>query len=165
MNLIVAVDKNWGIGKDNKLLAHIPEDMLAFREQTMNKVVVMGRKTLESFPGKKPLKNRTNIVLTSNRNYTVDDAIIVHSEKELYDELRKYNTELIYVIGGESIYNLLINSCRRAYVTYIDKEYDADTHFPNLDERPKWKLIDESSRDHINDDGTRFRFRTYIRFI
>lgn len=165
MNLIVAVDKNWGIGKDNKLLAHIPEDMLAFREQTMNKVVVMGRKTLESFPVKKPLKNRINIVLTSDRNYAIDDAIIVHSERELYDELRKYNTESIYVIGGESIYNLLINSCRRAYVTYIDKKYDADTHFPNLDERPEWKLIDESSIDHINDDGTRFRFRTYIRFI
>lgn len=165
MRAIVAADEHWGIGKDNKLLAHIPEDMLAFREQTMNKVVVMGRKTLESFPGKKPLKNRINIVLTSDRDYTADGAIIVHSERELYEELRKYNTEFIYVIGGESIYNLLINSCRRAYVTYIDKEYDADTHFPNLDERPEWTLIDESSKDHINDDGTRFRFRTYIRFI
>ena len=79
MNLIVAADKNWGIGKDNKLLVSIPSDMKFFRQETMGKVVVMGRKTLESFPNGLPLKNRTNVVLTSDKNYQVKDAVIVHS--------------------------------------------------------------------------------------
>ena len=83
MNLIVAADKNWGIGKDNKLLVSIPSDMKFFRQETMGKVVVMGRKTLESFPNGLPLKNRTNVVLTSDKNYQVKDAVIVHSEEEL----------------------------------------------------------------------------------
>lgn len=85
MNVIVAVDKNWGIGKDNKLLVSIPSDMKFFREETMNKVVVMGRKTLESFPNGLPLKRRTNIVLTKDRNYKVKDAILVHSVEELME--------------------------------------------------------------------------------
>ena len=83
MNLIVAADKNWGIGKDNKLLVSIPSDMKFFRQETMGKVVVMGRKTLESFPNGLPLKNRTNVVLTSDKNYQVKDAVIVHSIDEV----------------------------------------------------------------------------------
>ena len=81
MNLIAAVDKNWAIGCKNKLLVSIPADMKFFRETTTGKVVVMGRKTLESFPGGQPLKKRTNIVLTSDRNYKVKDAIVVHTVK------------------------------------------------------------------------------------
>ena len=90
MNLIVAADKNWGIGKDNKLLVSIPSDMKFFRQETMGKVVVMGRKTLESFPNGLPLKNRTNVVLTSDKNYQVKDAVIVHSIDEVLEELKKY---------------------------------------------------------------------------
>ena len=90
MKIIVAADKNWGIGKDNKLLVSIPADMKMFRQETTGKVCVMGRKTLESFPGGLPLKNRTNIVLTRNENYKVKDAIIVHSIEELMEELKKY---------------------------------------------------------------------------
>ena len=103
MNLIVAVDKNWAIGKDNKLLVSIPDDMKFFRETTSGKVVVMGRKTLESFPNGKPLKNRVNIVLTRDESYQVKDAIVVHSKEELDKELAKYNSDDIFVIGGESI--------------------------------------------------------------
>ena len=103
MNLIVAVDKNWGIGKNNKLLVSIPSDMKFFRETTSGKVVVMGRKTLESFPNGMPLKNRVNIVLTSNRDYCVKDAVIVHTLEELQEELKKYKSEDIYVIGGDSV--------------------------------------------------------------
>lgn len=103
MNLIVAVDKNWAIGLHNKLLVSIPADMKFFRETTMGKVVVMGRKTLESFPGGQPLKKRTNIVLTSDKNYKVKDAVVVNSVEALLEELRQYNDEDIYVIGGESI--------------------------------------------------------------
>ena len=93
MNLIVAADKNWGIGKDNKLLVSIPSDMKFFRQETMGKVVVMGRKTLESFPNGLPLKNRTNVVLTSDKNYQVKDAVIVHSIDEVLEELKKYDQD------------------------------------------------------------------------
>ena len=108
MNLIAAVDKNWAIGRNNKLLVSIPDDMKFFRETTTGKVVVMGRKTLESFPGKKPLKNRVNIVLTGDRSYQADGAVIVHDMEELHEELKKYPSEDIYVIGGESIYKQLL---------------------------------------------------------
>ena len=104
MNLIVAADKNWGIGKDNKLLVSIPSDMKFFRQETMGKVVVMGRKTLESFPNGLPLKNRTNVVLTSDKNYQVKDAVIVHSIDEVLEELKKYDDDEIYVIGGGKVY-------------------------------------------------------------
>ena len=94
MKIIVDADKNWGIGKDNKLLVSIPADMKMFRQETTGKVCVMGRKTLESFPGGLPLKNRTNIVLTRNENYKVKDAIIVHSIEELMEEVRDHDPRL-----------------------------------------------------------------------
>ena len=140
MNIIAAADKNWGIGKDNQLLDHIPEDMKFFRETTMGKVVVMGRKTLESFPGGQPLKKRTNIVLTRDKNYKVKDAIVVHGVEELLEELKNYDEKEIYVIGGESIYRALLPYCKVAHVTKIDHAYEADTYFPNLDEMEDWKV-------------------------
>ncbi len=161
MNLIVAVDRNWAIGKDNKLLVSIPDDMKFFRETTTGKVVVMGRKTLESFPNGKPLKNRVNIVLTRDPNYTVKDAIVVHSKDELDAELKKYNSDDIFVIGGESIYRLLLDECRCAFVTYVDYAYDADTYFQNLDEKPEWKLYEESEEQTYYD--IEFYFRTYVK--
>ena len=108
MNAIVAADKNWAIGYKNKLLVSIPADMKFFRQMTGGKVVVMGRKTLESFPNGLPLKNRTNIVLTGNPNYHVKDAVIVHTTEELLEELKKYDEEEIFVIGGESIYRMML---------------------------------------------------------
>lgn len=140
MNLIVAVDKNWAIGKDNGLLVSIPADMKFFRETTIGKVVVMGRKTLESFPGGQPLKKRTNIVLTRDANYNVKDAIVVHSIEALLEELKKYEQEEIYVIGGESIYRALLPHCNVAHVTKINHAYAADTYFPNLDEMADWEI-------------------------
>ena len=140
MNLIAAVDKNWAIGYQNKLLTSIPEDMKFFRQTTTGKVVVMGRKTLESFPGKKPLKNRTNIVLTKNPSYQAEGAIVVHSEDELREELKKYDSEDIFVIGGESIYRQLLDECDKAYITKIEYAYTADAYFPNLDEKEEWKI-------------------------
>ena len=138
MNLIVAVDKNWAIGNENKLLVSIPQDMKFFRETTMGKVVVMGRKTLESFPGGQPLKKRTNIVLTRDKNYQVKDAIVVNTVDELLQELKKYDEEEIYVIGGESIYRQMLPYCKVAHVTKINHAYEADTYFPNLDEKDEW---------------------------
>ncbi|MBO6129833.1 MAG: dihydrofolate reductase [Pseudobutyrivibrio sp.] len=160
MNLIVAVDKNWAIGKENKLLVSIPDDMKFFRETTTGKVVVMGRKTLESFPNSKPLPNRVNIVLTRDKDYDAKGAVVVHSKEELDNELKKYNTEDIFIIGGESIYRLMLDACDRAFVTYVDYGYDADTYFPNLDEASNWKLAEESEEQTYYD--IEFYFRTYI---
>ena len=144
MNLILSADKNWAIGKDNKLLVSIPADMKFFRETTTGKVVVMGRKTLESFPNGLPLKNRTNIVLTANPDYQVKDAILVHSKTELEEELKKYKSEDIYVIGGGSVYRMLLKECDTAHVTKINYAYEADTCFPNLDEDPDWEIVADS---------------------
>ena len=150
MNLIVAVDKNWAIGYGNKLLVSIPQDMKFFRETTSGKVVVMGRKTLESFPGGQPLKKRTNIVLTENPNYEVKDAVVVHDIGSLLEELKQYPAEDVYVIGGESVYRALLPYCDKAYVTRIDHAYLADTYFPNLDEDPEWKMT------KVSDEQTYF---------
>ena len=147
MKLIAAVDKNWAIGYKNQLLVSIPSDMKQFRQNTTGHIVVMGRKTLESFPGGLPLKNRRNIVLTSNRNYQVKDAVIVHSEEELKEELKKYDTDEIFVIGGESIYRMLEPLCDEAFITKIDHSYQADAHVPNLDADPSWVLKEESEEN------------------
>ena len=144
MNIIVAADKNWGIGKDNKLLVSIPADMKFFRGTTTGNVVVMGRKTLESFPGGLPLKRRTNIVLTKDVNYQVKDAVLVHSVEELLEELKKYDSENVYVIGGDSVYRQLLPYCDIAHVTKIDYAYEADSYFPNLDEDPQWEVTASS---------------------
>ena len=161
MNVIVAVDKNWGIGKDNKLLVSIPSDMKFFREETMNKVVVMGRKTLESFPNGLPLKRRTNIVLTKDRNYKVKDAILVHSVEELMEELKKYDSEDIYVIGGDSIYRQLLPYCDVAHVTKIDYAYEADSYFPNLDEMSDWTV--ERTSEELKYFDLEYMFVKYVR--
>ena len=144
MNLIAAVDNNWAIGKNNQLLVSIPADMKFFRTTPTGKVVVMGRKTLESFPNGQPLKNRTNIVLTHDRTYRVKDAVVVYSMDELREELKKYDSEDIYVIGGESIYRQLVDECDVAHITKIDFAYDADAYFPNLDEKDEWEITADS---------------------
>ena len=143
MNLIVAVDKNWAIGKDNKLLVSIPADMKFFRETTKGNVVVMGRKTLESFPQGQPLQKRVNIVISQNENYQVKGAVVVHSIEEAVEEAKKYEGD-VYVIGGESIYRAMLPYCQMALVTKIDHAYEADTYFPNLDEDPEWELTGET---------------------
>ena len=159
MNLIVAVDKNWAIGKENKLLVSIPQDMKFFRETTMGKVVVMGRKTLESFPGGQPLKKRTNIVITRDKNYSVKDAIVVHSVEEALEELKNYDSDDIYVIGGESIYRQMLPYCDVAHVTKIDHAYEADTYFPNLDEKEDWLVTG------VSDEQTYFNLEyEFVRY-
>ena len=151
MNLIVAVDKNWGIGHDNELLVRIPADQRFFRETTTGNVVIMGRKTLESFPGKQPLKNRTNIVITNKKDYEVKDAIVVHSVEEALKQVEDIPTEQVYVIGGSSIYEQMLPYCDVAHVTKIDYAYQADCFFPNLDELPEWKVTGESEEQTYYD--------------
>ena len=159
MNLIVAVDKNWAIGLKNKLLVSIPEDMKFFRTETAGKVVVMGRKTLESFPGGMPLKNRTNIVLTGNRDYAVKGALVLHTVEEVLKELERYPSQEVYIIGGESIYRQFLPYCDTAHVTKIDYAYEADTYFPNLDEIPEWKVTASSGEKTYYD--LEFEFLKY----
>ena len=142
MKLIVAADRNWAIGKNNKLMWSIPADMKFVRETTQGNVVIMGRKTLESFPQGQPLKNRVNIVITRNPSYKVKDAVVVHSVEEAIEESRKYDGD-VFVIGGESIYRAMLPYCDTALVTRIDYAYEADTWFPNLDEDEEWELTDE----------------------
>ena len=144
MKLIVAVDSNWGIGLRNALLVHIPSDMKFFRSETMGKTIIMGRKTLESFPNGLPLKNRTNIVLTKNPGYHVKGAVVCHSVEEVLEELKKYSTEDVYIIGGDSIYKEFLPYCDVAHVTRIDHAYEADAFFPNIEEMPEWVLTGES---------------------
>ena len=151
MNLIAAVDANWAIGKDNSLLVSIPEDMKFFRNTTSGHVVVMGRKTLESFPNGAPLKNRVNIVLTHNKDYSKDGAVIVRDTAELMEELKKYDTSEIFVIGGGSIYSLLLPVCDTAYITRIDAAFEADTYFPDLDKMEDW-YIEERSETFLSGD-------------
>ena len=144
MNMIVAVDDNWGIGYKNKMPVSIPADKKFFRDTTTGKVVVMGRKTLESFPGQRPLPNRVNIVLTGRANYEVKGAVIVHSLEELLQELSRYPAEDVYVIGGDSVYHQMLPYCGLVHVTKIHHRYEVDTWFPNLDEMPEWEITADS---------------------
>lgn len=144
MNAIVAVDNNWAIGCKNSLLVRIPADHKNFRQETTGKVVVLGRKTLETFPQGMPLPNRTNIILSTNPEYKVKDAVVVHSKEELDTELKKYPTEDVYIIGGESVYRMMLPECDVVHVTKIDHDYEADAYFPDLDKDEAWEITAES---------------------
>lgn len=161
MRLIAAVDSNWAIGYKNRLLVSIPADQKYFREQTLGKVVVLGRKTLETFPNQMPLKGRTNIILTHNEKFSVKDAVVVHSTDELLEELKKYNSDDIYIIGGESVYKEMLPYCDVAEITKIDKKFDADAYFPNLDENPDWEVVADSDEQTYFD--LEFRFLKYVK--
>ena len=156
MNVIAAVDNNWAIGYQGSLLVRIPSDQKMFREMTEGKVIVMGRKTLETFPQKQPLKNRINIVLSRNEEYTVKGALVVHSIKELMEELKKYDDADIFVVGGSSVYEQLLPYCDTAHITKIDYAYQADAYFPNLDAMPEWELTADS------DEQTYFDLEYYF---
>lgn len=156
MNIIVAVDRNWAIGNKNALLVKIPRDQKLFMEMTMGKVVVMGRNTLESLPQKQPLGNRINIVLSTDKNYKVKGATVVSSLEALFAELEQYESDDIFVIGGESIYRQLLPYCDTAHITKIDYTYEADAHFPKLDEMPGWELVADS------DEQTYFDLEYYF---
>ncbi len=144
MNIIVAVDSNWAIGNKDRLLVSIPNDHKRFREETIGKVVVLGRKTLQTFPQGQPLKNRTNIILSRDKDYAVKGATVVHSVEELLRELEQYPSEDVYVIGGESVYRQLLMYCDTAHVTKIDHAYEADTYFPDLDKDLDWEITADS---------------------
>lgn len=156
MQLIVAVDENWAIGNGNKLLVRIPEDQKFFRQTTMGNVVVLGRKTLDEFPNGLPLKGRKNIILSRDENYQVQDATVVHSKEELLQELQQYDSDQVFIIGGESIYRMMYEYCDTAHVTKIQYTYQADKYFPDLDKEQNWSIVGES------DEQTYFDLEYYF---
>lgn len=163
MIAIACVDLKNGIGKDGNLLISIPEDQKFFRETTRDSVVVMGRKTLFSFKNKEPLKNRINIVFTSNvqlkeeyKNF--DNIYFVQNELDFDNILKKYNDKKVFLIGGEKIYFDLIDKCDTALITKVYKEFEADTFFPDLAERG-FKVEKESELFTYNDIN--YKFITY----
>ena len=161
MKCIVAVDENWAIGYKNQLLVSIPADMRFFKEMTTGKVVVMGKNTLESFPGGKPLANRTNIVVALEKDYKVPGATVVNSIEEALEAVKEYDTEDVYIIGGASIYKQFLQYCDVAHVTKIDYAYAADTYFPNLDKDDEWEITADSEEQTYYD--LEYRFLKYER--
>ena len=157
MKLIAAVSENWGIGKDNRLLFNIPKDMKFFREMTTGKTVILGRKNLESFPGGKPLKNRTNVVLTHNESFCAEGVLTAHSVDELL--AMPCVDKDSFVIGGESVYRQLLPYCDTCYITKVFAKPDCDRFMVNLDESVEWELISESEK--ISDNGYEICFCTY----
>lgn len=161
MNLIAAVDNNWAIGLKGQLLVSIPADQKRFRNETINKVVVLGRKTMDTFPGGRPLKNRRNIILSRNPKYEVKDAEVVHTIDELLELVKDVNTEDVYIIGGESIYREFLPYCDRAYITKINYTYQSDAYFPNLDKDEEWEMVNESDEETYYDLD--YTYRLYER--
>jgi len=159
MKLIAAVNKNWGIGKDNDLLYHIPGDMKFFRSKTKDNIIIVGRKTLESFPDGKPLKFRTNVVLTTDTNYKADDAVIFNTVDDIVSYVKNHSDKDVYVCGGAQIYNLFLPLCSTAYITKIDDDKDAEKFMTNLDDNPDWKLIEQS--ETFVENGYSYKFCTY----
>ena len=157
MNAIVAVDKKWGIGKNNDLLFSIPEDMKFFRTTTSGKVVVMGANTLRSFPGGNPLKNRTNIVLSTTIKR--DDCVVVDSLDKLLEEIKKYPKDEVYLIGGARLYKTLLPYCDKVLVTKVDADGGAEVFFDNLDEKENFKCVYES--ETLETNGYKIKFTTY----
>jgi len=158
MKAIVAVDKKWGIGKKNDLLFSLPADMAYFREKTLNKVVVMGSNTLKSFPGGKPLKNRTNVVLFPGGEKR-DDCIIVDSLEELKAELKKYPADDVFVVGGAMFYKTMLPYCSEVLVTKVDADGGAEVFYENLDEKDNWQCVFEDLPVETN--GYTIKFTVY----
>lgn len=161
MKTIAAIDRDRNIGYKSGLLFKIPADMKFFKEHTVGKAVVMGRKTLESLPGSKPLGDRVNIVLTRNADYAPEGVIIAHDTDELFRILEAYDTDKVYIIGGESVYRLLLPFCDTAILTEIDTVAEkADKKFPELDP-DEWSV--ESQTETQESNGYKFRWKVYKR--
>lgn len=160
MNAIVVVDEKWNIGKDGGLLVHLHGDLKYYKEKTLGQIVVIGRKTLESFPGSKPLPGRDNLVLTRNTEYRPEGCQVFHSKEELMDHLGE-NTENVWISGGENIYRQFLEDCDKFYVTKIYDSFPADRSFPNLDERDDMEVTWES--DVKEEKSIRYQFFEYTR--
>ncbi len=155
MNVIVAVDENWAIGRGGDQLAYIPEDLRRFKALTMNGTVIVGRKTLATFPGGRPLKGRRNLVLSRDLSFAPEGAEVF---RDLSSLLAAAPAEA-FVVGGEAVYRALLDRCETAYVTKLHRAFPADRWFPNLDEDPAWVLSEES--EPLEHEGLIFHYATY----
>lgn len=147
MILIAAADKNWGIGNNNSLLVHIPADQKFFRETTTGNVVIMGRRTLESLPGGRPLKDRENIVLSSTLSPDTPGITVVKDIESLLSGIGKYPSDKVFCIGGAAVYKELLPYCDRALITRIDNVFEADAYLPDLDSSEEWELTDPGEEE------------------
>lgn len=160
MNLIAAADKNWGIGYKGELLCHIKEDMKFFRETTEEKCVIMGKSTFLSLPGQKPLKNRKNIILTTEKNFQVQGAEICRSFEEAAQKAREeFEEKDIFIIGGERVYNENLDYCDTAYITKIEKIFEADKHLKNLESLDNWQVQEE--KEVVCESGIKIIFKKF----
>lgn len=159
MILIAAVNNSWGIGAENDLLYHIPRDMKFFRGKTKDNIIIIGRKTLESFPNGAPLKYRDNIVLTRDSSYMAEGAVICNNISAVSDYIGSHKDKEVFVCGGAEIYRLLLPYCSLAYITKIYDDKQAEKFMPNLDIENGWVL--EETSEEYNEDGYSFRFCTY----
>lgn len=161
MNAIVVVDQNWAIGREGDLLFSLPTDMKRFRSLTMGGTVILGRKTLDSFPGGKALPGRRNVVITRNVDFDREGCEIapnLHAALELAGDT---DSDHLWVIGGGSVYTALLSRCKRVYLTKVDAvAEDADTFFPNLDKLPVWEV--ERASEPVTENGVTYRFIDYI---
>ncbi len=157
MNAIVAVDENWAIGKDGDQLCYISADLKRFKELTTDHAVILGRRTLSTFPGGRPLKGRRNLILSRDLHFQAEGAEVYHDVESLLAQAPQDS----FVIGGESVYRALLPHCDTVYVTKISRSFPADTWFPNLDEDPAWKVSREEPP--LKEDGLPFRYVTYER--
>ncbi len=161
MNIIVACDKNWGIGKDGHLLCHLSGDLKYFKEMTLGKTVVMGRVTLESLPGGRGLPGRRNIVMTHDLDYTAENAEVVHSLSELEEAVQDTPTDDVFIIGGARIYEQFLLFCQNVYVTKVDAVFEADRFFRNMDESRRFELQERS--EVMEENGIRYQFLHYVK--
>lgn len=159
LKAIVAVDRQWGIGKDGNLLVHLPGDLAFFKETTMGHPILVGRKTLEGFPGGNPLPGRENLILTGNPDFEKEGCTILHDMEEVLSWAE--NTGDLFVCGGESVYRQFLPFTETIYVTKIDAAFGADRFFPNLDEDPSFEVAEEGPAQEEN--GVAYRFVTYVR--
>ncbi len=160
LKMIVCVSEDYAIGNKGDLLFSLPPDMKFFRETTLNKTVIMGRATLDSFPGGKPLKNRTNIVLSRNKDFEREGVLVFNSLEEVLDFARESDDEA-FVIGGAEIYKMFEPYCCEAIVTKVQKKVKADKFFFNIDEAPHWRQVSESPV--MEHEGLKFTFCKYLR--
>jgi dihydrofolate reductase len=160
MNIIVAVDEKWGIGKNGTQTVVIPEDRRHFRKLTDGAAVIVGHRTLLDFPGGKPLPCRKNIVITRNKDLKIDGAVVVNSLDELFKQLDGTDPDKVFVIGGDSVFKMLLPYCKYAYVTKIMVSPESDAFFPNLDRLENWSLADAGTpKEH---EGITYAFQVYI---
>lgn len=161
MNAIVVVDQNWAIGCDGGLLFSLPTDMKRFQSLTLEGTVILGRKTLDSFPGGRPLPRRRNIVITHRVDFDREGAEIVSGIQAALDLAVGTEDDRLWVIGGGSVYAALLSRCRRVYVTKVNAAAEgADTFFPNLDKLPGWEV--EAVSEPVEENGLTYRFVDYI---